>query len=614
MMRVNSIGHRVAWALALCASLGLLGSSVAAGQDREVVNLGASLAAHRTDGDVPGLAAAVFDSRGLVAVGVAGVRKRGDETPVERGDLWHIGSITKSFTSMLAARMVERGDLDWEATLADLLPDPFADSPFRDVTLSQLLSHRSGLPANLPMPEMLKLRTSPADLRTQRRDAVEILAASEPVSAPGEGFLYSNAGLITAGTALERLADQPWEELVRAEVLEPLGLSSAGFGAPGADDPEHVTQPRGHLSHDGKTLRPIVPGPFGDNPAFLGPAGTLHMSIADLAAYGREHLRGELGQGSLLQTETYRRLHRSRGDNYAFGWVDETPDWAGGRRAIWHNGSNTMWYAVVALIPEADLGFAVATNGSIRRAPVVHEVIGALFEEWTAVGAQDDFVDLLAGGLDGWQQRGGVAEYALEDGVLVGTAVADTPNSFLCTKRIFSDFVLELEFKVDDGLNSGIQIRSHAYDEASLVTVRASGGELQERVMPAGRVHGYQVEIDPSERAWSAGIYDEARRGWLDQPDGEHQEAARGAFKSGEWNRLRVAAIGTSIRTWLNGIAVADLDDDMTAEGFIGLQVHSVGGDDALVGARVQWRKVRIREVDTDALDKAVGPGDRAPR
>ncbi|MEE2777113.1 MAG: DUF1080 domain-containing protein [Acidobacteriota bacterium] len=214
------------------------------------------------------------------------------------------------------------------------------------------------------------------------------------------------------------------------------------------------------------------------------------------------------------------------------------------------------------------------------------------------VGAETQFTDLLADGLDGWEQRGGAALYELADGVVIGTSVADTSNSFLCTKRRYSDFVLELEFFVDDGLNSGVQIRSHAYDQPTRVTTRASGGELHELTMPAGRVHGYQVEIDPSPRAWSAGIYDEARRGWLDKPDGEDEQEARGSFRAREWNRLRVEAIGTSIRTWLNGIAVADLDDDMTAEGFIALQVHAV--DDELVGAQVRWRDIRLEEISSD--------------
>ena len=169
---------------------------------------------------------------------------------------------------------------------------------------------------------------------------------------------------------------------MRREIFLPLGLTSAGFGAPGADNPGEVTQPRGHLSQDGKKMAPVIPGPFGDNLAMLGPAGTVHMSISDLGRWGMEHLRGELGAGTLLETETFQRLHRSQGDNYAYGWVDDEPEWVHGRHTIWHNGSNTMWYALVAFVPDDDIGLAVATNGSIQSSSFVHEVVTALFDRF----------------------------------------------------------------------------------------------------------------------------------------------------------------------------------------------------------------------------------------
>ena len=197
--------------------------------------------------------------------------------------------------------------------------------------------------------------------------------------------------------------------------------------------------------------------------------------------------------------------------------------------------------------------------------------------------------------LTGWVQRGGEARYEVKDGVIIGTSVPGTPNSFLCTEKDYGDFILELEFKVDDGLNSGVQIRSHAYPEERTVQVKSSGGEIRERKMPAGRVHGYQVEIDPSDRSWTGGIYDEARRGWLN--DLSANEAARQAFRHEAWNTLRVEAIGSSIKTWLNGVAAADLVDDMTPGGFIALQVHGVGNRPERAGKQVRWRKIRIKDL-----------------
>lgn len=187
-------------------------------------------------------------------------------------------------------------------------------------------------------------------------------------------------------------------------------------------------------------------------------------------------------------------------------------------------------------------------------------------EGWTDLIRGDDLSEH-------WVQRGGEANYHVEDGVIVGTTVPDTPNSFLCTKMDYSDFVLELEVKVDPELNSGIQIRSQSRAEYR-----------------NGRVHGYQVEIDPSDRAWSGGIYDEARRGWLD--DLEDQPEARKAFKNGEWNRYRIRANGDTLRTWVNGVPVAHIVDSVDRSGFIGLQVHSTESSEPL---QVRWRNIRIR-------------------
>jgi len=177
--------------------------------------------------------------------------------------------------------------------------------------------------------------------------------------------------------------------------------------------------------------------------------------------------------------------------------------------------------------------------------------------------------------LQGWVQRGGKARYSVKDGAIVGSTVTNTPNSFLCTEKTYGNFVLELDFKVDSELNSGVQIRSESRPD-----------------FRNGVVHGYQVEIDPSARAWTGGIYDESRRGWL--KDLKANEPARKAFKAGEWNHFRIEARGDSIKTWLNGVPAADLKDDKTLRGFIALQVH--GGKTA--GLEVRWRQIRLQDLD----------------
>ena len=199
--------------------------------------------------------------------------------------------------------------------------------------------------------------------------------------------------------------------------------------------------------------------------------------------------------------------------------------------------------------------------------------------------AADDWTPLFDGkSLDGWEQKGGEAKYRVEDGEVIGTSVPNTSNSFLCTTKNYGDFILELEFKVDPKLNSGVQIRSQCFDEPM---------KVGKKTISAGRVHGYQVEIDPSDRAWSGGIYDEGRRGWLNNL--EDNESARQAFKQGEWNKFRVECRGDSIKTWINGVPAADLTDDMTPEGFIALQVHGVGARTEPL--EVRWRDIRIQEL-----------------
>ena len=199
---------------------------------------------------------------------------------------------------------------------------------------------------------------------------------------------------------------------------------------------------------------------------------------------------------------------------------------------------------------------------------------------------EPQWTDLVKDGLNGWSQLNGSAPFEISDGVVTGTAVLNSPNSFICTKENYGDFILEFDTWFDPQMNSGVQIRSESRPDYQ-----------------NGRVHGYQVELDPSERAWSGGIYDEARRGWLYTLD-KNTEGKK-ALKVGEWNHYRVEAIGNSIRTWVNGIPCADLVDALTPSGFIALQVHSVGNDSSRVGIQVKWKNIRIL---TEELQKYATP------
>jgi hypothetical protein len=215
------------------------------------------------------------------------------------------------------------------------------------------------------------------------------------------------------------------------------------------------------------------------------------------------------------------------------------------------------------------------------------------------VSAEEGWKELFNGkDLTGWVQRGGKAHYKVQDGVIVGSTVLNTPNSFLCTEAAYSDFVLDLEFKVNPALNSGVQIRSECFDTAK--SLEHNGKTIN---IPAGRVHGYQVEIDMDtnrKRFYTGGVYDEGRRAWLfPGPAGGDakvfSEQGGKVSKPEGWNKFRIECKGDSIKTWLNGELRADLKDGMTPKGFIALQVHGVGKDAAKENITVEFKNIRLK-------------------
>lgn len=204
--------------------------------------------------------------------------------------------------------------------------------------------------------------------------------------------------------------------------------------------------------------------------------------------------------------------------------------------------------------------------------------------------AEEGFTPLFNGkDFTGWEQHSGKAEYRVEDGTVVGKTVAGTGNSFMCTTKEYGDFVLEFEFKVAKDMNSGVQFRSQFYKTDTEIEI-----DGKKKKFPADRVHGYQYEIDPSPRAYTGGIYDEARRGWL--KDLKDNAAAQKAFKQDDWNSARIECKGDSIKTWINGVAAAELKDTLTPKGIIALQVHGIAkGKNP--GEEIRWRNIRIKEL-----------------
>lgn len=180
---------------------------------------------------------------------------------------------------------------------------------------------------------------------------------------------------------------------------------------------------------------------------------------------------------------------------------------------------------------------------------------------------------------NGWKKVAGTANYAIEDGAILGTTVVNSPNTFLITEKEYADFILELEVKINDTTaNSGIQFRSN-YDPA--------GHEGK------GKVFGYQYELDPAARRWTAGIYDEGRRDWLYPLT--LNPSAQNAFKLGVFNKVRIECIGNEIKTWINGTPAGHLVDSFDRKGVIALQVHSIGKNTQFAGEKIWWKNIRIK-------------------
>ncbi len=328
----------------------------------------------RQSTNVPALSAAVVLRGEVVAKGTVGVRAEGGG-PALDSDAWHIGSITKPLTATLTARFVERDLLRFSSTLEQLGPDLLSsnDRSYATVTVGDLLSHHSGVGTDMENQWMRMFRGDVRSLPEQRRSFAKLALNRTPLSAPGAKFEYANGNYIVMGALLERLARDSWENLIAREVFAPLGLKSAGFGAPGGGHPSKA--PVGHEFIDG-SARPVQPGDRVDIPAVSGPAGAAHMTMEDLAMFGYRHAVGEFKVDGYLSPETYRRLHTDQGEEAALGWFQQ--QWRG-HRVLSHTGSNGYWYAMVVVQPERRLAIAVASNIDPVRAEVaVHELVSAL--------------------------------------------------------------------------------------------------------------------------------------------------------------------------------------------------------------------------------------------
>jgi CubicO group peptidase (beta-lactamase class C family) len=314
---------------------------------------------------IPGMAAAVVRNGKTVALGVAGVRTRGKPEKIAASDCFHIGSDTKAMTAMLCGILVDQGDLKWDQTIGESFPElnKSMHPLYQAVTLEQLLTHRGGTPGDLTQDELWgKLWEYKGTPTSARLLLVQGVTSKPPEATPGEKCIYSNAGISIAGYMAEMRKDKSWEDLMREKIFNPLGMTTAGFGAPGK--PMKNDQPRGHKA-DGT---PVEPGPGADNPVAIGPAGIVHCSIGDWAKFVAANLPS--AKTKLVEPETLEKLHTpvSGEPKFAMGWnISDNQPWADGP-ALHHAGSNNMWYAVAWLAPRKDFAVIVACNQANAKA------------------------------------------------------------------------------------------------------------------------------------------------------------------------------------------------------------------------------------------------------
>ncbi|MFZ2030665.1 MAG: serine hydrolase domain-containing protein [Vitreimonas sp.] len=307
----------------------------------------------RVQSGAPAMACAARSTNGKHIAFADGLRSANGRAEVTTGDQWHLGSMTKSMTATLVGRMVEAGRVSWDdsvgAVLGSVIPDIRAE--YRHVSFRHLLCHRAGLQPNIPMDRLGEFQRENADPRQERIAWSRIALTMDPVGPKETTFAYANNGYIVAGTMLEVKCGAKWEDLITAQVFNPLGMRSAGFGAPGTRG--RLDQPVGHAPGTAGPHTPYPPGgAISDNPAALGPAGRVHATLEDVLTFCAAHR----DRTPLLRPETWDTLHTPPfGGDYAMGWIKRDS-------RFWHNGSNTLFYTEMTFDPATGVVCAAACN------------------------------------------------------------------------------------------------------------------------------------------------------------------------------------------------------------------------------------------------------------
>jgi CubicO group peptidase (beta-lactamase class C family) len=355
---------------------GMMGLRPTEAPDQAMVELPGTLSelvpAMRASADVPSLGVAVIDVDGTESVVVDGVRDVRFKIPVQVSDLFHYGSITKSMTASVAARLVDRGEIAFETTIAEALPDLEVHAGFKDVTLEQLLQHRAGVEAMLADAPEREARWRAAGERpaAQRHALVADVLAAAPLFTPGATMDYSNAGYTVAAVMMESVTGSTWEELIATEVFEPLELSSCGIGWPATES--RPDQPRGHWP--GPRTQEFTGYELG---AFLAPAGDVHGSVLDLAHFG--HALAAIDE-VWIKSATRARLMQlpNATASYSMGFMHEE---MAGRSVVLHAGSAGTFFALLVLEPASGRSVAVVMNeGSLANDALARRIATAILD------------------------------------------------------------------------------------------------------------------------------------------------------------------------------------------------------------------------------------------
>lgn len=195
-----------------------------------------------------------------------------------------------------------------------------------------------------------------------------------------------------------------------------------------------------------------------------------------------------------------------------------------------------------------------------------------------------------------WDHPDSKPDFYVESNMLIcNTTLDNSGGGYLVTEKPYDNFILELDVKTDTTLNSGIQCRSRVWKRDTVTTFLNGRGEIGQSKWRAGYVWGYQIEIDPSTRAWSGGLYEPGNRGWLVTLAGN--ESAQKAFNPNDWNHFKIVMDGDRIQSWVNGTLVVDTIDKMSKSGFIGLQFHGAQNE-LQKNKKTMWKNIKIKELN----------------